>query len=64
MAVEDFEYYAIYESNYFDLLISFMMFKPIEYLCEVAAEFISVQGRSLSLRMPSMRRAEILSRDD
>ncbi|MGJ3248464.1 MAG: hypothetical protein ACFE0I_20575 [Elainellaceae cyanobacterium] len=51
IAVEDFEYYAIYESNYFDVLISFMIFKPIEMFCEVAAEAVSAQGRSLLSKM-------------
>ncbi|ASC71309.1 hypothetical protein XM38_022610 [Halomicronema hongdechloris C2206] len=34
--IEDFEYYAVYESNYLDLLWSFITFKPVEYGCEIA----------------------------
>ncbi len=47
MLVEDFEFYAIYESSYSDLALSFLTFKPIEYLCEVVALFAILQGRSL-----------------
>ncbi len=38
IAIEEFEYYAIYESNLFDLGISFITLKPIEYLCELLFE--------------------------
>ncbi len=34
MLVEDFEYYAVYESDYVGLTVSFITFKPIEYVCE------------------------------
>lgn len=47
IAVEDFEYYAAYESNLFDLGVSFLTFKPIEYLCEVAFEAMLQQRLSL-----------------
>ncbi|MGB3616008.1 MAG: hypothetical protein WBA10_19610, partial [Elainellaceae cyanobacterium] len=35
--VEDFEFYAVYESSYSDLALSFLTFKPVEYLFEVVA---------------------------
>ncbi|NJL87902.1 MAG: hypothetical protein HC886_21065 [Leptolyngbyaceae cyanobacterium SM1_1_3] len=35
IAVEEFEYYAVYETNAWDLGMSFLMFKPFEYVCEV-----------------------------
>lgn len=47
MMVEDFEFYAVYESSYSDLAWSFLTFKPVEYLCEVIAVFAVLQGRSL-----------------
>ncbi|MGF1538279.1 MAG: hypothetical protein ACFB4J_17590 [Elainellaceae cyanobacterium] len=47
MLVEDFEYYAVYESSYSDLALSFLTFKPVEYLCEVVAVFAIVRGGAL-----------------
>jgi len=47
MMVEDFEFYAVYESSYSDLALSFLTFKPVEYLCEVVAVFAVIHGRSL-----------------
>jgi hypothetical protein len=47
MLVEDFEYYAIYESSYSDLAISFLTFKPIEYLCEVTVVLLVTRGPDL-----------------
>lgn len=49
IAVEDFEYYAIYESNLLDLGFSFLTFKPIEYLCEVVCDRLFCQ-RGLRLK--------------
>ncbi|MEO0405979.1 MAG: hypothetical protein AAF289_01385 [Cyanobacteria bacterium P01_A01_bin.135] len=48
MLVEDFEFYAVYESSYSDLAFSFLTFKPVEYLCEVVAVFAVLQGRALA----------------
>ncbi len=31
IALEDFEYYAVYESGFLDLAVSFAMFKPVEW---------------------------------
>lgn len=43
MLVEDFEYYAVYESNYYDLAVSFVTFKPFEYCCEVSLGLAALQ---------------------
>ena len=47
MMVEDFEFYAVYESSYSDLAFSFLTFKPVEYLCEAIAVFAVLHGRSV-----------------
>ncbi|MGF1512785.1 MAG: hypothetical protein ACFB5Z_03695 [Elainellaceae cyanobacterium] len=47
MMVEDFEFYAVYESSYSDLALSFLTFKPVEYLCEVVAVFMISRGQGL-----------------
>jgi len=43
--IEDFEYYAVYESNYLDLLWSFITFKPVEYGCEIALALVVGLGQ-------------------
>lgn len=47
IAVEDFEYYAVYESNFLDLAWSFATFKPVEVLIVIATSMVVSQGRSL-----------------
>lgn len=47
IAVEEFEYYAVYESNCWDVATSFLMFKPVEVLCEAVLGLIA-QRRSRS----------------
>lgn len=44
MLVEDFEYYAVYESNYYDLAVSFVTFKPFEYACELSLGLAALQA--------------------
>ncbi|OKH26205.1 hypothetical protein NIES593_03800 [Hydrococcus rivularis NIES-593] len=36
IALEDLEFYAIYDPNIFSVAVTILMFKPIEYLLEVA----------------------------
>lgn len=50
VAVEDFEYYAIYESGFLDLAWSFATFKPFEVLIVVATSMMVSKGRSLLYR--------------
>lgn len=50
IAVEEFEYYAVYESNFWDLGVSFLMFKPFESLCELVLALVVANLPSLKLR--------------
>lgn len=44
LLVEEFEYYAVYESNYYDLTLSFLTFKPFEYVCELSLGLAALQA--------------------
>ncbi len=50
VAIEDFEYYAVYESGFLDLAWSFATFKPFEWLIVVATSILVSKGRSLFYR--------------
>ncbi|NEQ30691.1 MAG: hypothetical protein F6K04_06765 [Leptolyngbya sp. SIO4C5] len=50
IAVEEFEYYAVYESNLWDLGLSFLMFKPFETLCEHVLALLVAQIDLIRLR--------------
>jgi hypothetical protein len=50
MLVEDFEFYGIYESDFIGLTISFITFKPFEYLLEVVCVVLLVQVSSSGSR--------------
>jgi len=56
IALEDFEFYAVYESSFFDLAYSFATFKPVEWFITVVTSLAVVKGRSL-LTHPARKKA-------
>lgn len=44
IAIEDFEYYAVYESGFLDLAVSFAMFKPLEWAIVVGTSLVVTKG--------------------